>query len=96
MDYQVVFIANGRLEADMVRLMLEASGIKVLMRGESAGTVYGLTAGPLGEVNLLVPEGQLEEAQNLIDAMNRGELEQNSEEEIDLEAQEDGEDTAAS
>ncbi len=88
MDYEVVYIANGQLEADMVRLMLEASGVKVLMRGESAGAVYGLTMGPLGEVNLLVPENQVAQAKSLIEAMDRGDLERNLDEEPESEDQE--------
>ena len=74
-EYIKVFVANGQLEADMVRLMLEASGVQVITRRESAGAVYGLTVGSLGEVHLVVPESQFEEATRLIDAMQKGELE---------------------
>ena len=80
MEYVEVFSANGQLEADMVRLMLEASDIKVLLRGESVGAVYGLTVGPLGEVKVLVPIDQQEKAQGLIEAMKSGELEENLDE----------------
>jgi hypothetical protein len=79
MDYEEVYSANGQLEADMVRLMLEASGVKVIMRGEAAGSVYGLTVGPLGEVKLFVPADQMATAQGLIAAMNRGDLEKDLE-----------------
>lgn len=79
-EIQKVFTAYGQLEADMVRLMLEAAGITVIQRRESAGTVYGLTVGPLGEVHLYVPSSQFEEARELIEAMQSGELEIQSDE----------------
>ncbi len=79
-EIQKVFTAYGQLEADMVRLMLEAAGITVIQRRESAGTVYGLTVGPLGEVHLYVPSRQFEEARELIEAMQSGELENQSDE----------------
>lgn len=74
-EIQKIFTAYGQLEADMVRLMLEAAGITVILRRESAGMVYGLTVGPLGEVHLYVPSSQFEEARQLIHAMQSGELE---------------------
>lgn len=73
-EYVEVYAANGQLEADMIRLMLEASGLHVITRQESAGVVYGLTVGPLGEVRILVPETEAEEAAGLLEAMERGEL----------------------
>jgi len=79
-ELQKVFTAYGQLEADMVRLMLEAVGITVILRRESAGAVYGLTVGPLGEVHLYVPASQFEDAQQLIRSMQSGELENQSDE----------------
>ncbi len=73
-EYEKVYTAYGQLEADMVRLMLEAAGIQVIMRRESAGAVYGLTVGTLGEVLLYVPKNQFAEAADMIDAMNNGDL----------------------
>ncbi len=75
-DFEKVYTAYGQLEADMVRLMLEAAGIQVILRRESAGAVYGLTVGPLGEVLLYVRKDQFAEAADLIEAMDKGELEQ--------------------
>lgn len=74
-DYVEVYSANGQLEADMIRLMLEAKGLHVLTRQESAGAVYGLTIGPLGEVSILVPETEATEAAVLLQAMEDGKLE---------------------
>lgn len=74
-EYIEVYSANGQLEADMIRLMLEAAGLHVLTRGESAGAVYGLTVGPLGEVRVLVQESEAQAANELLDAMDEGKLE---------------------
>jgi len=74
-EYVEVYSANGQLEADMIRLMLEASGLHVITNQESAGAVYGLTVGPLGEVRILVPETEVEEANTLLQAMEEGKLE---------------------
>jgi len=74
-EYVEVYSANGQLEADMIRLMLEASGLHVITNQESAGAVYGLTVGPLGEVRILVPETEVEEANMLLKAMEEGKLE---------------------
>lgn len=73
-DYVEVYDANGQLEADMIRLMLEASGLHVITRQESAGAVYGLTVGPLGVVRILVPETEVTDAKNLLTAMEEGKL----------------------
>jgi hypothetical protein len=72
----VVYAAAGRIEANIVKGMLEAAGIPVELSQESAGTVYGFTVGTMGLVEILVPEQRAEEARALIEAMRRGELEE--------------------
>lgn len=74
-EYVEVYSASGQLEADMIRLMLEAAGLHIITRQESAGAVYGLTVGPMGEVRILVPESEVQEANALLDAMESGKLE---------------------
>ena len=74
-EYVQVYSANGRLEADMIRLMLEAAGLSVISRQESAGAVYGFTVGRMGEVVLLVPKSQAAEATRLLQEMEEGKLE---------------------
>ena len=71
----VVYTAAGRMEANIVKGMLEAAGIPVELSQESAGTVYGLTVGTMGLVEILVPEKRADEAKALIEAMRRGDLE---------------------
>jgi hypothetical protein len=74
-EYEQVYVANGQLEADMIRLMLEAHGLTPVLRGESAGAVYGLTIGTLGEVKIFVPVAQKDQASRLLKEMENGELE---------------------
>lgn len=67
--------AAGMLDAESLRLLLESFNIPAELVQESAGRTYGLTAGPLGEVEVLVPAELFADAQSILDALNRGELE---------------------
>jgi hypothetical protein len=73
-NYVTVYVANGQLDAEMIHGFLEAAGFTALISQESVGKVYGLTFGPLGEVNILVPESQKDAAINLLQLMERGDL----------------------
>lgn len=57
-----VFVANGLLEAEVIKGKLESYGIPVLLQRESIAAVYGFTFGGLGEVQVLVPSDRVEEA----------------------------------
>lgn len=70
-----VYSTEGQLEAEMIKGFLEAQGIDVVLSQESIGRTYGLTAGRLGQVKILVPESQAEEAISILEAMERGEYE---------------------
>ena len=72
---EVVFVANGMLEAESVKILLESFGITAYTNQESAGTVYGLTVGPLGEVEVIVPPEQVDDAGKIIAEMKAGNLE---------------------
>jgi len=76
MELVNVFTAAGELEAEMVKGFLEAQGIKVMLVQESIGRTYGLTVGKLGEVQLLVPESQADEARMLLKQMEAGDFEE--------------------
>lgn len=73
-EYTVVYRAYGYLAGEMVRLLLEANDISVVAIQESAGATLGLTVGPLGEVQIMVPVSQAAEARNIIQAMDEGNL----------------------
>lgn len=68
-------MANGMLEAESVRILLESFGIPAFTNQESAGTVYGLTVGPLGEVEVIVPAEYITEAKKIVNDMRAGHLE---------------------
>ena len=61
--WEVVTTVSGSLQADIIRTLLESRDIEVFLNQEGAGRVYGINVGPLGEVQILVPESQSQEAQ---------------------------------
>lgn len=72
---EVVYVANGLLEAESVKILLESFGIPAFTNQESAGTTYGLTVGPLGEVEVVVPMDKIKEAKEVIADLRAGKLE---------------------
>jgi hypothetical protein len=76
---EVVYVAEGRLQAESIKLLLESFGITAFINQESAGTTYGLTVGFLGEVEVIVPLDQVEDAKKIIADLEAGNLEDNSE-----------------
>ena len=67
---------QGELQAELLRGLLEAQGIPVQLSQEGVARVYGFTFGPLAEVDFLVPEERLSEAQGIIQAYEAGEFEE--------------------
>lgn len=70
-----VYTADGKLSAEIIRLMLESFGIQAVLFQESVGPAYGLVVGPVGEVQIVVPVGQEKVARELLTAMEKGQLE---------------------
>ena len=64
-----VYNAAGMLEAEMIKTFLESFDIVVFINQESLGRTLGLSAVPLGMVEVMVPESQLVEAQTLLREM---------------------------
>ena len=73
-NYEVVYVANGHTAAEMIRIFLQSEGIPAEIIGESAGTAYGLTVGPLGEVEIWVPASRKLEASAILSAMDKGDF----------------------
>lgn len=84
----VVTEVSGELQAGIVRNLLEAQGIKVFLNQEGAGKAVGLSLGPLGEVQILVPENQKEEAQKVVDDYYAGNFEVDPDADQDLDSEE--------
>jgi len=68
-----IYTAAGQLEAEMVKAFLESKDIQVILNQESIGRTLGLSAGYLGEVDVLVPESQVIQASEFIALMESGE-----------------------
>jgi hypothetical protein len=77
---EVVYVAEGMLEAESVKILLESFGITAFLNQESAGTAYGFTVGILGQVDVIVSPAQVEEAKQVVADMEAGKLESNSDE----------------
>ena len=72
---EVVYIANGMLEAESVKILLGSFEIPAFINQESLGTTYGLSIGALGEVEVIVPMKFIKEAKKVIKDMEEGKLE---------------------
>jgi len=70
--YVPIYTAYGQLAGEMVRLLLESMNIPAIVSQESAGITYGLTVGPLGEVQILVPADKVDEARQVLKDMEDG------------------------
>lgn len=58
----VVWEAANRMEAEIVAGRLHSEDIPAIIRGESLGTIYGLTTGSLAAATVLVPAALAEKA----------------------------------
>ncbi len=68
MDQNIVKVGSvsGKIEAEILRGLLESNGIQVWLAHEAAATAIGLGVGPLAEVDLMVLESQAEQAVQII------------------------------
>jgi hypothetical protein len=73
--WEVIVEVAGQLQAEIMRGMLEAQGIKVWISQEGAGRAYGINVGRLGRVQILVPAGEVEQSKALLDEYYSGQLE---------------------
>ena len=75
--WELVTEVSGELQADLLRNLLEAQGLQVFLNQEGAGKAYGLTVGPLGQVQVLVPEHQSQQARQIVEDYYAGKFEAN-------------------
>ncbi|OGO13523.1 MAG: hypothetical protein A2Y93_17185 [Chloroflexi bacterium RBG_13_68_17] len=80
MDEEIVAVevVAGMIEAEIVRGLLEAAGVPVWLSRESAGTAYGLTVGPLAQVEVYVPQRLEAAAREILRAYHEGSSEDES------------------
>jgi len=65
-DFESVYSASGRLDGEMMKNLLESFEIECVLLGESAGTTYGLTVTPTGNVEVMVHAADVEKALEII------------------------------
>jgi len=70
-----VYQVEGLVLAELTRNFLISRGIQAVTAQEAAGAAYGLTVGPLGSADILVPESQQAEALEVLTALENGEFE---------------------
>lgn len=66
-NFEVIWHAAGYANAELIKMYLESYEINVLIIGESVGSAYGLLNTPLGEVDILVPKNQVDEAKKILE-----------------------------
>lgn len=66
-DWKIISKLTDPIIASLVEGRLKAEGIPVILRTkEAAGSIYGLTTGPLAEIKILVPADRTAEALELL------------------------------
>lgn len=71
--WKVAIETTGSAEAEILRGLLEAQGIEVWLSQEGAGkSVYPVTTGVFGKVEILVPETQLAQAKSILAEVDSG------------------------
>jgi hypothetical protein len=78
LQWEEVERVSDTIEAEILRGLLEAQGIRVWLAQEGAARAIGLSAGPMGEVVVLVPSDQVAEACIILDQYHEGALENDS------------------
>jgi hypothetical protein len=73
MELVSVYKAAGQLEAEMIKAFLEAQEIPVALNQESVGRTFGLSAGRLGQVQVLVPNSRVDEPNKVLKDLREGE-----------------------
>jgi len=63
---------SGPFHAELIRGLLEAQEIPVLLVQEGVGRAVGLTVGPLGDVQILVPSVEIDRAKKILDDYYKG------------------------
>jgi hypothetical protein len=75
----------GMMDVEILKGLLEAQGIPVVLSQEGAGKSLGLYVGPLGEVQILVPESKFESAREILKDFYDGDTKSDAEENVDEE-----------
>jgi hypothetical protein len=74
-EWVLVDKVHGQLQAEIMKGLLEAQGIRVWLNQEGAAHAYAVAVGTLGMVEVLVPSSEVEKARQVLEAYNRGDFE---------------------
>ncbi len=72
MEWVRVKRVQGMVEANIIKGLLEANGVPVRLKHETAAVLFGLTLNGLGEVEILVPENYRDYAKRIIETSQEG------------------------
>jgi hypothetical protein len=61
-----VYVAQGLLEANVVKAKLESEGIPVVLQYDSSNIIFGISIDSLGEVKILVPPAMEKAARSIL------------------------------
>jgi hypothetical protein len=75
-NWVVLVKVAGELQAELLRGLLESQDIPVRLLQEGAARAVGLTVGPLGEVEIMVPNRNLSQARSVLARYYRGDFEE--------------------
>ncbi|MGH2581799.1 MAG: putative signal transducing protein [Anaerolineales bacterium] len=64
--WETMLVLHDPVQAEILKGMLEANGVQVLLSKEGAAKALGLSVGAMSEIELRVPSGQTEIAQELL------------------------------
>lgn len=76
--WKSVYTVQGEFQAEVLRGLLEAQGIPVHLSQEGIARAYGFGVGPLSEVELFVPQNQIQAAKNVLESYKAGDFEESS------------------
>jgi hypothetical protein len=74
-EWVLVDKVQGQIQAEILRGLLEAQGIRVWLNQEGAAHAYAVAVGTLGLVEILVPTSEAGQAKQILDAYYRGDYE---------------------
>ncbi len=74
-EWVLVYTAQGQLQAEIIRGLLEAQEITVWVNSPGAAHAYAVTVGTLGMVELLVPSNSVDKARQVLESYYRGDFE---------------------
>ncbi len=74
-EWVVVEKVEGQLQAEIMKGLLEAQGIRVWLNQQGLAHAYAVTVGSLGLVQILVPNTQVDQAKQVLEAYYRGDYE---------------------